>query len=60
VINRSFIFDISDGNSLYNSEEEMCRTDNANGAFEYIAELKRLLAESKSPASMKKIEAGLW
>ena len=39
---------------FYNREEDRCRTDNVNGAFQYIAELKRLLQESKSRTLLKK------
>ncbi|HKC36252.1 MAG TPA: hypothetical protein VKB95_09325 [Chitinophagaceae bacterium] len=42
---------------FYNREEDKCRTDNANGAFQYIAELKRLLEESKSRTLLKKTES---
>jgi site-specific DNA recombinase len=42
---------------FYNREEDKCRTDNANGAFQYIAELKRLLDSSKSRTLLKKIES---
>ena len=43
--------------AFYNREEDKCRTDNANDAFQYIAELKRLLEESKSRTILKKIES---
>jgi len=39
---------------LYNRKEDECRTHNANGVFQYIAELKRLLEESKSRTHLKK------
>jgi site-specific DNA recombinase len=42
---------------FYNREEDKCRTDNANEVFQYIAELKRLLQESKSRTHLKKIES---
>lgn len=42
---------------FYNRKEDRCRTDNANGAFQYIAELRRLLEKSKSRTSIKKIES---
>ena len=42
---------------FYNRKEDKCRTHNANGAFQYIAELKRLLEESKSRTLSKKIES---
>lgn len=38
---------------FYNRKEDECRTHNANGAFQYIAELKRLLEESKSRTIFK-------
>lgn len=41
---------------FYDRKKDRCRTDNANGVFQYIAELKRLLEESKSRTSIKKIE----
>jgi hypothetical protein len=41
---------------LYDRKKDKCRTDNANGAFQYIAELKRLLEEFKSRTSLKKLE----
>ena len=40
----------------YNRKEDRCRTDNVNGAFEYIAELKRLLQESKGRTLIRKLE----
>ena len=39
---------------FYNRQEDKCRTDNANEVFQYIAELKRLLQESKSLTLLKK------
>ncbi len=41
----------------YNRKEDKCRTNNANGAFEYIAEVKRLLQESKGRTVLKKLES---
>ena len=42
---------------FYDRKKDRCRTDNANGVFQYIADLKRLLEESKSRTSIKKIES---
>ena len=44
----------------YNRKEDRCRTNKANGAFEYIAELKRLLQESKGRTLIKKLESAAW
>lgn len=44
---------IKQGKSIVNIKDK-CRTDNANGAFQYIAELKRLLDSSKSRTLLKK------
>ena len=41
----------------YNRKEDRCRTDKVNEAFEYIAELKRLLQESKGRTALKKSES---
>ena len=45
---------------FYDRKKDKCRTDNANGAFQYIAELKRLLEESKSRTLLKKMRVRLW
>jgi site-specific DNA recombinase len=42
---------------FYNRKEDECRTENVNGAFQHIAELKRLLEESKSRTYIKKFES---
>ena len=39
---------------FYNHEEDKCRTDNSSEVFQYIANLKRLLQESKSRTHLKK------
>ena len=45
---------------FYNRAEDKCRTTGVNDVFSYIAELERLLQESKSRTSQKNFESAAW
>ncbi|RYF87204.1 MAG: hypothetical protein EON98_01300 [Chitinophagaceae bacterium] len=45
---------------FYNRAEDKCRTTGVNGVFSYVAGLERLLQESKSRTSLKKLESAAW
>ncbi|RYZ23107.1 MAG: recombinase family protein [Chitinophagaceae bacterium] len=45
---------------FYNRAEDRCRTTGVNDVFSYIADLERLLQESKSRTSLKKLESAAW
>jgi len=56
-MNKYFLPALPSSRQKFQSETLLkCQTDNVNGAFEYIAEVKRLLQESKGRTVLKKLE----